>query len=73
MCAHRERPYAGSPRRHSLVESERAQDGCIILPLYPQMSDGEQERVVDALAAACAAQRPFGWARRGLLAGAGQA
>jgi len=73
MCAHRERPYAGSPHRHSLAESERAQDGCIILPLYPQMSDGEQERVLDALAAACAAQRPFGWARRGLLAGAGQA
>ncbi|MAE72055.1 MAG: aminotransferase DegT [Gemmatimonadetes bacterium] len=52
MCAHREDPYRSPPPRHTLTESERAQDRCILLPLYQEMSEGEIERVVDALAEA---------------------
>jgi dTDP-4-amino-4,6-dideoxygalactose transaminase len=68
MCAHREPAYAdktwGAGRDHTpcscgrgrcarLAESERAQDTAILLPLYPQMSDAEQDHVVEALRAAC--------------------
>jgi perosamine synthetase len=49
MCAHRERPYADLPQPHPLVESERAQDRSILLPLYAQMTEEEQDRVVTAL------------------------
>ena len=37
--------------RARLVESEQAQDRTIVLPLFPQMSDEQQDRVVDALRA----------------------
>jgi perosamine synthetase len=64
MCAHREPAYAVEPwscgdgpgrcgcpphtcRR--LVESERAQDETILLPLYPQMTSEDQDQVVAAL------------------------
>jgi dTDP-4-amino-4,6-dideoxygalactose transaminase len=68
MCAHREPAYAdkawGAGRDHTpcpcgpgrcvrLAESERAQDTAIILPLYPQMTDAEQDHVVHALRDAC--------------------
>ena len=51
MCAHREPAYpAGSWRSAGgLEESVRAQDGSIVLPLYPALSDGEQDAVVAAL------------------------
>jgi dTDP-4-amino-4,6-dideoxygalactose transaminase len=60
MCAHREPAYAGpsTPLRAGadwscpaggLPESERAQDRMLLLPLYPQMTDEEQDRVVEAL------------------------
>lgn len=55
MNAHRESAYpAGSWRGApgGLRRSEEAQDGAIILPLYQQMTDDEQHRVVDALARA---------------------
>jgi perosamine synthetase len=52
MCAHREAPYADIPLPLSLP-SERAQDRCIILPLYPQMTEDDQRRVADALREAC--------------------
>jgi len=32
-----------------LAESERAQDRCVILPLYPQMSDSDQDMVIETL------------------------
>jgi len=68
MCAHREAAYppgtwtchpgsrdctceAGSCRR--LVESERAQDRGIILPLFHQMTEPEQDRVIAALRRSC--------------------
>ena len=65
MCAHREGAYArtdlwtcnpdsdscdctpGACRR--LVESELARDDSIVLPLYPQLTENEQSRVVAAL------------------------
>jgi perosamine synthetase len=53
MCAHREKIYSGMRQRHTLAESEAAQDHCIILPLYPQMTDEDQDRVVGALSKAC--------------------
>lgn len=49
MCAHRESAYAEAELRFALPESERAQDECILLPLYPQMSEDEQAYVVDGL------------------------
>ena len=54
MCAHREAAYAKEPWRAagSLRHSEEAQDHCLILPLYAQMSEADQDRVVEALQAA---------------------
>jgi len=68
MCAHREPAYPpeswscrpagrdcdcppGSCRR--LANSERAQDHGLILPLFHQMSEADQDRVVEALREAC--------------------
>jgi dTDP-4-amino-4,6-dideoxygalactose transaminase len=67
MCAHREASYGdadwscgagpgpcGCPGAHCerLRESERAQDRTILLPLYPGMTDDDQDRVASALARA---------------------
>ena len=69
MCAHREPAYAdncwscgvepgdcecplGTCQR--LKESERAHTQCIILPLYSQMLESDQERVAEVLSEACA-------------------
>ncbi|MDA9981302.1 DegT/DnrJ/EryC1/StrS family aminotransferase [Gammaproteobacteria bacterium] len=63
MCAHREKAYPRgtwncnklgdcdcSPQTcHRLKHSELAQDQGIVLPLFPQMSAAQQDRVVDAL------------------------
>lgn len=49
MCAHREPAYAGRPLPHPLIESERAQDRGILLPLYHELSESDQLRVVDVL------------------------
>jgi perosamine synthetase len=71
MCSHREPAYIngepwscgngpgncncppGSCSR--LLESEKAQDQGILLPLYHQMTEEDQDRVVSALSAACKA------------------
>ena len=50
MCAHREPAYRDLPRRHPLPVSELLQDRGIILPLYPEMTEAEQDRVMEALA-----------------------
>jgi perosamine synthetase len=52
MCAHREQPYHREGG-YDLPESERAQDRNIILPLYPQMTDDEQDYVVEMLRESC--------------------
>jgi dTDP-4-amino-4,6-dideoxygalactose transaminase len=48
MCIHREKPYVGTAR-FPLPVSEDAQDRTILLPLYPQMTESEQDQVVEAL------------------------
>jgi dTDP-4-amino-4,6-dideoxygalactose transaminase len=72
MCAHREPAYprdawsCGTPPAACecspgtcarLRESERAQDQAIILPLFDQMTEAEQDAVVEALTHACAVSR----------------
>jgi perosamine synthetase len=52
MCAHLESPYRDAWPPGSLPRSEEMRDRCIILPLFHELSEGEQERVAYALAAA---------------------
>jgi dTDP-4-amino-4,6-dideoxygalactose transaminase len=54
MCSHREPAYADLPVPWPLPESERAQDHCIVLPLFHQMTDEDQAYVANTLAQACA-------------------
>jgi perosamine synthetase len=51
MNAHRERAYMDAPNRvaGALTRSEHAQDTALILPLYHQMTEADQDRVVAAL------------------------
>jgi perosamine synthetase len=55
MNAHQEEAYRTAPCRiaGTLACSERAHDRAIILPLYHQMTDQDQDRVLDALRSAC--------------------
>jgi dTDP-4-amino-4,6-dideoxygalactose transaminase len=52
MCAHREAPYRDLPLSHPLPQSEAAQDRCIIIPLYTQMTEAEQAKVIESLVSA---------------------
>jgi dTDP-4-amino-4,6-dideoxygalactose transaminase len=52
MCVHREPAYSDMTRRWNLSESETAQDYCILLPLFAQMTADEQKTVAAALAEA---------------------
>ena len=54
MCSHREEAYRDIENRWPLLQSELAQDQCILIPLYPQMTHEEQDCVVTALRNACA-------------------
>jgi dTDP-4-amino-4,6-dideoxygalactose transaminase len=49
MCSHREEVYKAAPLRVPLPHSEAAQDHCIVLPLYIQMTAEDLERVAHAL------------------------
>jgi dTDP-4-amino-4,6-dideoxygalactose transaminase len=49
MCAHREPAYRDLPLRSPLPVSERLQDRSVILPLYPEMAEADQDRVLAAL------------------------
>jgi len=68
MCAHRTLAYETQPWRCGaslfecsgspgkcvhLAESERAEDRSLMLPLYPGLSDADQDRVALAVASAC--------------------
>lgn len=53
MCSHREPAYTDLSLRSPLPRSELAQDRSIVLPLYPQMTAAEQERVATALRRSC--------------------
>jgi dTDP-4-amino-4,6-dideoxygalactose transaminase len=57
MCSHREPPYAGATQRHGLRQSELAQDHAILLPIYSQMGEADQDRVVDVLLAELSGSR----------------
>lgn len=56
MCAHREAPYRDgrASRADRLTESERAQDGCILLPLFHELTDADQDYVAHSLREAVA-------------------
>ena len=54
MCAHREPAYRGFKSHGSLAHSESAQEHCIVLPLFPAMSDDDIEQVADRLSGVCA-------------------
>ncbi len=49
MCAHREPAYKDFPLRFPLPVSEYLQDRSIIVPLYPDMSEADQDRVIRGL------------------------
>jgi dTDP-4-amino-4,6-dideoxygalactose transaminase len=58
MCAHREAAYPSDSWRSAgaLQASEKAQDECILLPLYHQLKQEEQQLIVDQLRAVLKAQ-----------------
>ncbi len=49
MCVHLEPAYKEGPLLAELPESEKARDGCILLPLFPDMTAEMQCAVVTAL------------------------
>ena len=49
MTAHREPAYVAMHGAQSLPVTERASDRSLLLPLFPQMTEGEQDQVVAAL------------------------
>lgn len=53
MCSHREAPYRDARRSGDLKHSEAAQDHCIVLPLYGQMTTADVHAVAQALRGAC--------------------
>ncbi len=53
MCSHREAAYEKLPLRHPLPQSERAQDECILLPIYSGMTQDVQHNVASSLRATC--------------------
>jgi dTDP-4-amino-4,6-dideoxygalactose transaminase len=54
MNAHREAAYASGWRTTTagLLRSEAAQDTTVMLPLYHEMGEADQDRVVEALRSA---------------------
>jgi dTDP-4-amino-4,6-dideoxygalactose transaminase len=49
MLSHLEPPYADAPDAVRLPVSEEASDRSLLLPLYPQMTEAEQDQVIRAL------------------------
>jgi dTDP-4-amino-4,6-dideoxygalactose transaminase len=49
MTIHRERSYTEIYGHQSLPVTEKASDYSLLLPLYPQMTEAEQDQVVEAL------------------------
>jgi dTDP-4-amino-4,6-dideoxygalactose transaminase len=54
MSVHRQPPYAPTAQAGQLPMTERLSDNTIILPLFHQMSESEQARVIDVLQSAAA-------------------
>jgi perosamine synthetase len=53
MCSHREEPYRNAKRFSELDHSEAAQDQCIVLPLYGEMTAADVNTVAQELRGAC--------------------
>ena len=53
MCSHREPAYAGLFQHRPLPHSEEAQERCVLLPLFAQMTEAEQVQVAVSLRKAC--------------------
>jgi perosamine synthetase len=50
MCSHREQAYRGPEfTRSTLKQSEDAQDRCVVLPLFCDLTEGEQSKVAAML------------------------
>ena len=49
MCSHREAAYEGLENKNTLIQSEAAQDQCVLLPLYPGLTADGQTTVARAL------------------------
>jgi dTDP-4-amino-4,6-dideoxygalactose transaminase len=58
MCAHLETAYRNYSAHGSLAHSEDANRRCILLPLFPQMTEAMQREVVAALDSALKQQSP---------------
>jgi dTDP-4-amino-4,6-dideoxygalactose transaminase len=50
MNAHQEGAYADAPLRFPLTRSEQARDAVVLIPLYADMTDEQQSKVIDQLA-----------------------
>jgi dTDP-4-amino-4,6-dideoxygalactose transaminase len=55
MLAHKEPPYAEQPCPNALSVSEQASAHSMVIPLYPAMSDAEQQQVIQAFRVEAAA------------------
>jgi perosamine synthetase len=53
MCAHLEPAYGNIKISAPLFHSEQAQNKCILLPLFPDMSKEDQQHIVSSLRQAC--------------------
>jgi len=51
MAAHREPPYSDLTPEDGLPATDRLHEGTLILPVFHQMTDDEQDRVIDVLRA----------------------
>jgi dTDP-4-amino-4,6-dideoxygalactose transaminase len=62
MNAHREAAYPAGTWRAAgpLRESEAAQEAAIVVPLFHQLSESDQDRVIEELARAVEAARAVG-------------
>ncbi len=49
MCAHREPAYESFPPRFSLPKSENTQDRSLLIPLFTQMTEEEQDFIAQSL------------------------
>ena len=54
MSSHRQPPYASTSAPGSLPVTEWLTDNTLILPLFHQMSESEQARVIEVLMASAA-------------------
>jgi len=53
MACHMEKACADLPSRHPLPETERAARETVIIPLFPTMTDAQQQRVIEAVLDVC--------------------